>query len=333
MVVLVGLGAYAMLGKSGSGAEPEASAPSDPSASAKSPAESKLEAAEKWWRAALFDDVGQLKKSSVEDMHAVLKTVHVREYDKLDGFHWKHKEDLLFKLLLRLDPDDLAANRARGRIPLTDFPDFWDVAKRFLRAKTVPEDLEAWRDDFDGRIDLRKHRGKRRIPFVSQEEFEQIALGLGRFLEYEKTLAADPQLARMLAALKRIKLHPILGHYDAVHTTVPPFVLFYASRDLVRKNESPLEAARVERKRSQLLERAQRYEDLVKDLVAFWGERWIDPLKLPAFKPEDRLYVWIFEDRESFEQYGAKMGMATPPDLAGYFNGQSQWAFVYDVHT
>ena len=333
MVIVVGLGAFVMLGGGGGNepaAAPEASAPGQPSAPPKSPAELKLEAAEKWWRAALFDDVGQLQKSSVEDMHAVLKTVRAREYDKLAGFHWKHKQDLLFKMLLRLDPDDLEANRARGRIPLTDFPDFWDVAKRFLRAKTVPEDLEAWRNEFDGTVDLRKRRGKRRTPFVTQEEFERISVRLSRFLEYERKLSADPQLARMLAALKRIKLHPILGHYDAVHRTVHPFVIFYASRELVQRNESPEEAARVEAKRRALRERAQRFEGLVKDLLAFWRERWIDPLKLPAFKPEDLLYVWIFEDRESFEEYGAKMGMPVPPYLLGYFSPTSHWAFVCD---
>ena len=72
---MVGLGAFVMLGGGGGNepaAAPEASAPGQPSAP---PAELKLEAAEKWWRAALFDDVGQLQKSSVEDTIADPQTL------------------------------------------------------------------------------------------------------------------------------------------------------------------------------------------------------------------------------------------------------------------
>jgi hypothetical protein len=197
------------------------------------------------------------------------------------------------------------------RIPLADYPHFFAVFTRLAEARVLPEDLVALRNELEERVAL----GPRpRAPVLERPEYDRIAALLDRFRAFEERLENDPGERALLQALQRVRLHPLLGKHAGAHVVAPPFLLFYAS-------SAPAEQAR---------ERLESFRGLLKDYVEFFRARWMEPLGLPEFAPEDLLFVCVFGDRASFDAYVAELGFVTQPGLLGCFNPADGWVLLYD---
>ncbi len=322
--VLVGGGAvllavlFLWLG-SGSRQVPSAS-PAPPPA----PPENPLVAARRW-----FDD--NTHGAGAEQLRAALATAKARGYDRLAGFDWPARSRAIYERLRRLDPNDLDAARALGEFPVTDYPDFFAIFRRLMDAKNVPDEVARHRVTFESRISFRAdEQGKRTVLILPEVEFRALARMLDLFREHEARLAADPTLEATLEALERIRHDPILGSFQTLHLSVPPFVLIYASRELGAKGDTEAENQRVERKRKEVRTRLELHAGRMRELLAYFEERWRKPLELPEFAPKDLLFVWIFDDRLGFDRYGLKRQMALAPGILGFFDPTVRWSFVYE---
>ncbi|MGH7163781.1 MAG: hypothetical protein ACREID_09875, partial [Planctomycetota bacterium] len=284
-----------------------------------------------WWFEEAIDGVGTPAGSRAEELRSVLAVARERGYDKLAGFDWPAKQLRVHELLLRIDPDDPDANRAFGRIPLSDYPDFWGILRRLFDARTLPDELDRFRRSYEAKVSFRKDEaGNRRVPCVPQEEYAGVVRALDAFLEHERKLAADPTLAAVLDALQRVKRDPLLGSYETVHIVEGPFVVFFASKELAPRDGSPNELERVESKRAAMRKRLEPRARLLRDFLAFFRERWMKPMELPEFPERQLFFVWAFEDREAFDAYGEQLGQRHPPGLKGYFNPRDAWVFVFE---
>ncbi|MGQ0612810.1 MAG: hypothetical protein ACT4PV_03565 [Planctomycetaceae bacterium] len=298
--------------------------PSDSPAPPPAPPEDPLVAAERWYE-------NSTHGAGAAQLRAALATATARGYDKLAGFGWPARARAIHERLRRLDPDDLDAARALGEFPVTDYPDFFAVFRRLMDAKQVPDEVARLRVTFESRISFRADpQGKRAVLLLPEVEFAALSRMLDLFREHEARLAADPTLEATLAALQRIRHDPILGPFETVHLNVRPFVLIYASRELGAKGEGAEVRRRVERKRTEALARLELHAGRIRELLAHFEERWRKPLELPEFGSTDLLYVWIFDDRVGFEEYGAKRETRLAPGLLGFFDPRVRWSFVYE---
>jgi hypothetical protein len=299
---------------------PPPKAPEDPHAAAR-------DAARAWYHESFFDERGRLRRLSAAKIRKLFEEAKRRGYPAIPGFAWKTKQTSVYQDLLRRDPDDPDANRFLGRVPLADYDGFFELFRRMTDAKAIPREFVKFRDEYEEKV---RWKPRPRAPALEPEEFQRVSALLDRFRAFDDRMRANPRERMIYEALARIRIDPILGQYEAVHIEVPPFVLFYASRDLVPRDDSAAEADRVEAERKRLEQRLESFRGLITDYLAFFRKRWMKPLGLPEFEPTVALYVWVFADRETFDEYGKKIGEVTPPSLLGYFNRLSHWVFVYE---
>ena len=280
-----------------------------------------------WYDKNFFDERGRHRKLSGAKVKALFSEAEKRGYPSVLGPAWKVKQTSVYTDLLRRDADDPDANRFFGKVPLADYKGFFELFRHMADAKAIPREFVKFRDEYDGKV---QWTPRPRAPALEPEEFKEAARLLDRFRAFDQKMRADPRYRTIFEALARIRIDPLLGQYDAVHVEVPPFVLFYASRDLVPRNDSAAEMGRVAAEKKRLEKRLESFRDLITDYLAFFRTRWMKPLGLPEFAPTAPLYVWVFGDRESFDEYGKKTGLIAPPSLLGYFNPLSHWVFVYE---
>ncbi len=301
-------------------AREETPKPADPHAA-------RREDARSWYDRSFFDERGRYRELSGPRVQALFREAEKLGYPSIPGFAWGSKQKAVYSDLLRREPDDPDANRFFGRIPLADYEGFFELFRRMADAKAIPREFVAFRDQYEQRV---RFRPRPSAPALGPEEFKRVARLLDRFRAFDDKMRADLRYRAIYEALARIRIDPLLGEYETVHIEVPPFVLFYASRDLVPRDDSAAEAGRVEAEKKRLEERLESFRGLITDYLAFFRARWMKPLKLPEFQPTDLRYVWVFGDRETFDEYGKKIGEVTPPSLLGYFNTRSHWVFVYE---
>ncbi|MHC5031022.1 MAG: hypothetical protein ACYTGU_09220 [Planctomycetota bacterium] len=280
-----------------------------------------------WYDKSFFDERGRHRRLSGAEVHALFLEAEKRGYPAIPAFAWNSKQKSVYSDLLRRHPDDPDANRFYGRVPLADYEGFFELFRRMADAKAIPREFKKFRDEYEERV----HWTPRpRAPALGPEEFKRVSRLLDRFRAFDDKMRADPRYRTIYEALARIRIDPLLGQYEAVHVEVPPFVLFYASRDLEPRDDTAAEAGRVEAERKRLEKRLESFRGLITDYLAFFRARWMKPLGLPEFAPTTLRYVWVFGDRESFDEYGKKTGLIAPPSLLGYFDPMSQWVFVYE---
>ncbi|MHC4933396.1 MAG: hypothetical protein ACYTGV_14530, partial [Planctomycetota bacterium] len=219
------------------------------------------------------------------------------------------------------------ANRAFGRFPLSDYPEFWKVFRRLTDAKVLPAELTRFRDAYEPRV---RFKPVWRTPALSTEEFARASALLDRFVALEEEFAADPTRRAIFESLARVQMHPLLGEYETVHVEVPPFVLFYASREITPKNATDGERVRVNRERERLKGRLESLTAVIRAYLAHFREEWMRPLGLDEFPETQLFFIWVFGDRESFDEYGLRVGLLHPPGLLGYFNPRDRWVFLYE---
>lgn len=296
-------------------------APAPPPVSTPVAAPNPVLLAERWYREAYGRAV------TAADFRAMLAEGRARNYDRLEGFGWESRARSLEERIRALE----APAAAGERVAVTEYPEFWTVFRRFVQAKSVPDDVRRTRVKFEERVGLRPDaEGRHATVTLTREEFEELRRALDAFVKHEEAREADPTLAAIQDALARLKRDPVLGQFETVHLHVHPFVIFYASRELSPKDDSPLERARVENRRKDLASRLASRERLVRDFLAFFDETWRKPLALPEFGPLDLLYVWIFDDRKIFEDYGRAAGQPIAPGIVGFFDRRVRWTFVYE---
>jgi len=280
-----------------------------------------------WFEEKFFDDHGRLKKHGGRTIHKLFEAAAAAGYPDVPGVRWDKKQKRIYKELLKREPDDPDANRAFGRIPLSDYPDFYKVFKRLTDAKAVDKEFSDFRNKYEAQV----HYGPRwRSPALPKDEFERATLILHRFEAFEKQLADDPNYKAIFESLARIKGHPLLGKYETVHLEIPPFVLFYAAKELTPLTNSDAEQRRVNSEREKLRERLRGFRKLLNDYLAYYRKTWMNPLGLEDFEPGQLFYIWIFGDRESFDLYGRQVGLFHPPGLLGYFNPSDHWVFLFE---
>jgi len=226
------------------------------------------------------------KRMSGKKVEALLAKGRERGYGEIPGFDWTDRCKRVYEALLEREPYHPQANRAMGNIPLEDYPDFKQVFRRMQGVKGLPEEFRAFRDKYEQLI---RTRPTFRAPALPKEEFEGARRLLDRFQEWHGKLQDDPTAKAIHEARARVAIDPILGRYETVHIQVPPFVLFYASKGLVPRNESAAERARIEKEEERLRTRLRSYEALIRDYLAFYRKRWMKPLGLPEFE-EDQLF-------------------------------------------
>ena len=294
-----------------------------------------VQEAEKWYRATFLDSMGWQRPLTTGEIRKGIKAGDARGYEKVAGFEWAEKRQKLYAILLKKDPSDPGANRAHGRVSVTEYPDFWRVYRRLLGARTLPKRLERFRNEWEGKLSLNKTlEGKYRVHLIPLEKYDTFKESLDDFIAYEQKLARDPQLEAILNNLQRIKRDPILGLYETVHIVVHPFVLFYGSEDLILpKNPTEADRTRMETKRAEMLQRLKRHEPFLRAYVEFFRKHWMKTLGLPEFKKTDLLFVWAFDNLKSFKLYQVRRGRQLPPGVVGFFNDRERFSFVYEDPT
>ena len=250
-----------------------------------------------------------------------------RGYDELLGKEWTDETKKVYQNLLRREPLHPAANRAMGRTPLSDYPDFRKVFRRMQNMTGLPAEFRGFRDECEDKI---KTVPVWRTHTMSPEAFAQASALLDRFVAWEKKIRGDPVTLAIHKAKARIKVDPILGKYETVYIKVPPFVLFYASRKLDRRDNSAQETKRIEKEEERLRKRLRSYTALIQQYLEFFKRMWMDPLKLPAFREDQLFYVWVFGDRATWDTYGRRTGAVHPPGLLGYFDPKDHWVFLFE---
>ena len=205
-----------------------------------------------------------------------------------------------------------------GRTPLSDYPEFYEIFRRLTDAKSLPADLKGLREQYEDKV---RFTPRPRSPAVEPEEYRRVAALLDQFKALDEKFTKDPTYKAICEALDRVRIDPILGKYETVHVEMPPFVLFYGSREL--KAGQP-DVAR------KLTARLESFRRLIEDLLVFHRERWIKPLGLREFAPGEVFFVWVFGDKESWEDYGRQVVTVVPRGTKGYFSNRDHWAFVYD---
>ncbi|MHC4729234.1 MAG: hypothetical protein ACYS6Z_01430 [Planctomycetota bacterium] len=280
-----------------------------------------------WYDQSFFDERGRHRRLSAAKVQALFLEADARGYPSIPGFAWKSKQTAIYQDRLRRDRDDPDANRFFGKVPLADYDGFFELFRRMADAKAIPREFVKFRDEYEEKVRWTPHP---RAPALEPEEFKQVTRLLDRFRAFDKKIRADPRHRTIYEALARIRIDPLLGQYEAVHIEVPPFVLFYASRDLEPRDDTAAGAGRVGAEKKRLEQRLESFRGLITDYLAFFRTHWMAPLGLPEFEPTTLRYVWVFGDRQSFDEYGKKTGLVAPPSLLGYFSPLTQWVFIYE---
>ena len=291
------------------------------------PHEEKRNEARWWFDETFFDAMGRAKALDGAQVDRLIAQGVERGYRDVPGFDWEDRCRNVYKFLLDREPFHPAANRAQGRTPLSDYPQFFDVFRRMQGAKALPPEMDEFRAKWEERIQTRPHL---RTPALSPEEFAAASALLDRFQAWQKEMEADPTAKAIYEARARVKTDPLLGRYETVHVQMPPFVLFYASRDIVPRDDSTSEKERAAAERKRLTERLESYRRLIEDYLAFFRASWGEPLKLRGFEKDTLLFVWVFGDEKSWLEYGAACGALPTPGMVGYFSKRDHWVYLYE---
>ncbi|MHC4959926.1 MAG: hypothetical protein ACYTGN_16295 [Planctomycetota bacterium] len=272
-----------------------------------------------WWiQQQFYDDFSKYKALTGREIHDLFAEAEKRGYPELLGKQYTDRQRKIYTRLLKREPDDPDANRFFGRVPLSQYPSFYKVFRALTDEPAPPGDLVALRNTYEGRVRFGPHW---RAPAVEPKEFERVSALLREYEAFRKRMQ-DPTEAAIHAALARVKVDPILGEYPTVHITRPPWVLFYAHKDLAGNDRDQVAA--------RLTKRLESYTRLLDDYLAFFHERWIKPLGLQPFKKGQLFYVWMFDDRKRFDEFGLKQRMVHPPGLLGYFSHRDHWVYLYE---
>jgi hypothetical protein len=311
----------------GDDAETAPAPPPAPPKAAPDPAKEARAQAERWYSEGFFDGNSRRRALPGRKVRELVAEAEKLGYADLPGFDWEGKKRQAYEHLLKREPDDPDANRAFGRVPLSDYPDFFAVFGRLADAKALPPDLAAFRAKWEERVRVLPEP---RAPALEPDAFREAVLVLDRYAAFEKQMAENPTERAIFESLARIRLDPVLGQYETVRIEVPPYVLFYASQLLVPEDSSPRETARVTLVQERFRGRLRSFESLIRDYLAHFRETYMKPLGLDDFAKEQLFFVWMFDSREGFDAYGEKMRLVTPPGLLGYFNPQDHWVFLYE---
>ena len=287
-------------------------------------AASKVPDAQDWWTQATRNSDMSARKLNKATIARLLKEGEDYGFAGKAGFGWEAKKKELYAQLLKEAPKNREANRAAGNKSIRDYPDFEGVWQHMSAAPWLPEKYYKFLDQ----LAERNFNGKGHL-WLKPEEFERFSRTFDDYVEFRKRVEANPTELAIEQAVERTRSHPILGNYGAVAMKIPPFVIFFGSRELKALDDSPEERERVQAKEKEILERANKTRRPVYEafLEAF-EERYRKPLNLPPFKPTDILYQWIFEDRDGFNRYQvAAVGNPLHPGVLAYFSPQNRWVF------
>lgn len=311
------------------GAPDPPAAPEPPPVAAKpvDPHAARRDAARDWFGRSFYDAMGKAKDLGGDEVRALFAEADRLGHANVPGLDWTEKKREVYKRLLARVPDDPDANRAFGRTPLSDFPEFFAVFRRLVDAKALPDEFHAFRRQYEDKV---RYVPERRAPALEPAEFERARDILQRYVAFEKRLAENPTERAIFENLKRIQIDPILGDYETVRLEEPPYVLFYASKDLKPKDASDGEQRRVRDVQERLRGRLEGFRGLIRAYLAFFRERTMEPLKLEPIAPTQLFFIWVFEDKKSWEEYGQRMGTPPPPGLLGYFNPRDHWVFLFE---
>ncbi len=331
VIVAGGLSVFALAAflvmRSGSSPPPAAPAPPPPPPKASDPHAPRREAARQWFGRSFYDAMGKAKDLDGEEVRALFEEADRLGHGTVPGLDWTERKREVYKRLLSREPDDPDANRAFGRTPLSDFPEFFALFRRIVDAKALPEEFAALRKQYEDKV---RFAPRRRAPGLEPAEYQKAADLLQRYVAFEKRMAENPTERAIFENLKRIQIDPILGSYETVRLEEPPYVLFYASRDLVSKGASEAEQRRLKEVQERLRGRLEGLRGMMRAYLAFFRERYMGPLKLAEFEPTQLFFIWVFEDKKSWEEYGNKMGTPPPPGLLGYFSPRDHWVFLFE---
>jgi hypothetical protein len=292
--------------------------PPPPQKAAQDPLEPRRAEAKRWFTVTFLDDRYKDRQLPGKRIDELLEEGKKRGYDQVPGFDWAAERKKIYERLLQREPDHPEANRAFGRVPLSDYPDFYPLFQRLTDAKALPPELTALRNEYEDKV---RFTPRRSAPALEPMEWKRVTALLDQFKELDQRFATDPTYKAIAEALQRVKIDPILGKYEFVHVEVGPFVLFYGSQEL-KMDKGELG--------SRLKARLESFRRLIDDLLAFHRERWIQPLGLKEFAPGEVFCVWVFGDKDSWEHYGRQSYTVVPPGTKGYFSHRDHWAFVYD---
>ncbi len=260
-------------------------------------------------------------------LDALLAIARKRGYHLIPQMGWDRWKKKAYARLLGREPNHPEANRAFGRIPISDYPDFRGVFKRLRHWASMPPEFERFREALLDRVETRP---KVTYPAYEPAEFERVRALLDRFRKWDEAMRNDPTRKAIHAARARVKTDPILGKYEFVHIELHPWVLFYASRKLVQKDDSEKEARRVEAERARLKKRLDAFRPLVTAYLEFFRKRWLKPLGLKEFAKDELFMVWVFAERETWQEYGKKLGTPPTPGMLGYFDPKDHWVFLFE---
>ncbi|MEE8104110.1 MAG: hypothetical protein V3T86_01095 [Planctomycetota bacterium] len=277
---------------------------------------SRIDQANNWYRDAALDGLGELRSLPIDELEDILR--HGERYAHIAVFDWLRKKFEVNREIARRDPQNEKAHRAIGNVPLTDYPNFQTVYRRFQDAPHLSPELQDQRARWESLLPpARTRRGKRLLQVLPQRQFDELKATLAGFAEYEKMLAADPGLAKAIRLQSRMNQDPLLAKFGTVYRRIGPFLAFYGSKPLKSRAEGANEVADVA---------LDEIAPFLQSLAAAWKQTLLDPLGREL--PKKPILLWMFEQPDDFGRHRTALRLPWVSGLAAVCD-QRTWTFAH----
>jgi len=192
--------------------------------------------------------------------------------------------------------------------------------------------------------------------FEDDEAYALAMTAYDKTLKHAERLASDRVYTALDVARRQIDKDEYFKNYNYDAIFASPYLICYSSNERIDpeamiklpKAERSKKLAELEKKRESyqklLAEKAKIYTQLyaefmkryaedceLKDLMAEFGGRPDYPPTKRSFREGCPLIVWIFSDKNAFNEYHEKVkGESIDKGVAGYFSPMTGWVYLYD---
>ncbi len=192
--------------------------------------------------------------------------------------------------------------------------------------------------------------------FDDEEAYGLAMAAYDKTLKHAERLSTDRVYAALDLARRQIDKDEYFKNYNYDAIFASPYLICYSSNERIDpeamiklpKAERSRKMAELEKKRESyqklLAEKGRIYTQLyaefmkryaedceLKDLMAEFGGRPDYPPTKRSFREGCPLIVWIFSDKEAFNEYHEKVkGESIDKGIAGYFSPATGWVYLYD---
>lgn len=278
-----------------------------------------------WWTEATQRG-GEERILAPREMRALLADGLGHGFDA-DATWWKQRTAWVHERILDLDPDDVAANAATGRMTLQSIEGFAALWERMLLCRYPDRGISELIDQYDGWVQ------QERPVFLGAEEAQLARARLRDAKAHLDRLEGDPKYAALEAGLARVR-GSVLADYPYMHVEFGPFVVFYAARDLGRIAEADpaAEERRLAERREVYRLRLETHRAACEGLLADLARLFPEFVAERPLSDRDIFYQWIFGDREWYADFVGKIRREGQESThrCGFHERATGWAYLFE---